>query len=218
MSRKLYAALLPLFAVAAFAVLPAVAQAQPHWYSNGKIIKAGTKVAVTTHSSPGGLDFKAVGETITCTVKDKGTITNPTGGGAGVDEITEFENTKCVAEPSSCAAGETETLTAGNLPWPSVLSGPPGGPFKDTISKIEIKVECSTKGVIDTFTGQLTPTIVNGTTGSLTGCEKGTDTVANFDALGTGSLTDPLGNPGVPSGKDCIWGPAGDEVITVKNP
>ena len=34
MSKKLYAAFLPLFAVAAFAVLPAAAQAQvPHWYS-----------------------------------------------------------------------------------------------------------------------------------------------------------------------------------------
>jgi hypothetical protein len=216
MSKKLYAAFLPVLAIAAFAVLPAVAQAQPHWYSNGKIIKAGTKVAVTTHSGPKGLDFMGAGETFTCVVKDKGTVTNPTGGGAGVDEITEFENISCVVEPSSCAAGETETLTAGNLPWKTLLLA--GPPIRDEIKGIELKVVCSTKGVIDVFTGTLTPAMVNGTTGSLTGCEKGTDTVANFDALGTGSLTDPLGNPGVPSGKDCIWGPAGDEVITVKNP
>lgn len=219
MSRKLYAALLPLFAVAAFAVMPAVAQAQPHWYSNGKIIKAGTKVAVTTHSSPAGLSLEALGRDIVCTVKDKGTIENPVGGGAGVDSITEFVNTACTPSVPPCETGETVELTAGKLPWATLLLA--GPPIRDEIKGIELKLECNKAGVkrvLDIFTGTLTPQIVNGTTGSLKGCEEGTDTVANFDNPGSGFLLDPLGNKGFPDGSDCIWGPPGDEVITVKNP
>jgi hypothetical protein len=217
MSKKLYAALLPLFAVAAFAVMPAVAQAQFHWYSNGKIIPQNKPVTVTTHSGPLGLDFTALGVTITCVVKDKGTVTNPTGGGAGKDSIESFENTNCEPSVPPCKTGETVELNPGKLPWKSVLVLGP----KDQIEGIELKLECNKAGVktvLDTFTGTLTPAMVNGTTGSLKGCEAGTDTVADFDAAGTGFLLDSLGNKGVPSGKDCIWGPAGDEVITVKNP
>jgi hypothetical protein len=224
MSKKLYAAFLPLLAVAAFAVMPAVAQAQPHWYSNGKLIKAGTNVAVTTHSTPAGLSLKALGVDIVCTVKDKGTIKNPVGGGAGEDSITEFVNTECKPSVPPCETGEKVGLTAsrGGNPlsaaneWPSTLLA--GPPIRDQIREIEINVVCSTKGVIDTFTGNLTPEMVNGTTGSLKGCEAGTDTVANFDEPGSGFLLDPALNKGFPDGKDCIWGPAGDEVITVKNP
>jgi hypothetical protein len=217
MSKKILISIAPLFAVAAFAVMPAVAQAQFHWYSNGKIIKAGTKVAVTTHSAPLGLDFTFLGVTITCTVKDKGTVTNPTGGGAGVDEITEFAYTECTPSVPPCRTGETVEFNPGKLPWKSVLVLGP----KDEIKGIELKLECNKAGVktvLDTFTGTLTPEMVNGTTGSLKGCEAGTDTVADFDAAGTGFLLDSLGNKWVPSGKDCIWGPAGAEVITVKNP
>jgi len=229
MSKKLYTAFVPLFAVAAFAVMPAVAQAQPHWYRNGTIIKAGKTVKVTTHSVLPGLDFKALGVTITCkVVTDKGTVTNPTSGGAGYDNITNFVNKECTATPASpCKTGETLELTAlkGEEPltaeneWPSTLLA--GPPIRDEIREIEIWIECNkagTKTVLDTFTGTLTPKIVNGTTGTEAGCAAGTDTVAEFDEPGSGFLLDPAGNKGFPSGKDCFWGSVAGEVITVKNP
>jgi hypothetical protein len=218
MSKKLYAAFLPLLAVAAFAVMPAVAQAQPHWYSNGVRIAQNKPVTVTTK---GTLDFSGAGETFTCKVTDKGTVTNPTGGGAGVDSITEFVNKECVVEPASCAVGETETLVAsrGGSPlsatneWPSTLLA--GPPIRDEIREIELKVECN--GVIkDVFTGKLTPKFVNGS--PVTTCKEATDSFAEFDEPGSGFLEDPVKNHGVPSGKDFIEGPAGDRCITVKNP
>jgi hypothetical protein len=210
MSKKLYAAFVPLFAVAAFAVLPAVAQAQLHYYSNGVIIPQNKPVTVTTK---GTLDFSGAGETFTCKVTDKGTVTNPTGGGAGVDSITEFVNKECVIEPPSCAAGEAEELTAGKLPWKSVLVAGP----RDQIEGIELKVECNKAGVktvLDVFTGKLTPKFVNGS--PVTTCKGATDSFIEFDEPGSGFLEDPAKNHGVPSGKDFIEGPAGDLCITVK--
>ena len=36
MNRRLLSALVPLFAIVAFVAIPAAAQAEPHWYFNGK--------------------------------------------------------------------------------------------------------------------------------------------------------------------------------------
>lgn len=230
MSKKLYAAFVPLFAVAAFAVMPAVAQAQPHWYScqsghkefkNALCTEASSAgpfgwvriaenkpVTVTSEGSP-TLTLHALAKEITCGVKDKGTITNPTGGGAGINSITEFENKECVAAPTAiCAAGEVLTVVAsrGGNPlsatneWPSTLLA--GPPIRDEIREIEIKIECN--GVVeDVFTGTLTPKV-----GS---------SVLEFET-GSGELVDPAGNKGTVSGKDDTKGPAGDVGITAKNP
>ncbi|MGH2902911.1 MAG: hypothetical protein ACRDK7_04910 [Solirubrobacteraceae bacterium] len=220
MSRKLYAAFAPLLAIAAFVLAPAVAQAQPHWYSNGvRLPETGAKTAVTTK---GELDLEALESVLTCKAKDKGTIDNPANGKAGEDSITEFSNTGCVANPAVCTAGETLTLIAsrGGNPlsatneWPTILEET-GGVIRDRISEIEIKIECN--GVVKaTFTGTLTPRFVN--SGAPKTCEGATDSFVEFDEPGSGHLIGPLGAEGFPSGKDFIEGPAGDRCITVQNP
>ncbi|MGO8904674.1 MAG: hypothetical protein ACLQMH_03505, partial [Solirubrobacteraceae bacterium] len=56
-------------------------EAQPHWYSNGKLIPEGEVEPVT---SSGELTLQVPGSklSVTCKVKDKATIVNPAGGGA----------------------------------------------------------------------------------------------------------------------------------------
>ena len=217
MSKKTYAAFVPLLAVAAFAVMPAVAQAQPHWYSceassKGKFedtkctkaappedfewvrIPAGVPVKVTSTSSP-TLTLAAAGLTLTCTVKDKGTIENPAGGGAGTDEITEFVNEKC----KGCPTEPTEIIALG-LPWHSVLLA--GPPIRDEIKGIKIEIKCG-GAKLDEFFGSLTPSIGSST--------------AVFGA-GSGELEDAKGNKGTVTGTDDLEGPRGDRGITAKNP
>jgi hypothetical protein len=213
MSKKILMSLAPLLAVAAFAVAPAVAQAQPHWYSNGKKLGS-TKVAVTTHSTPAGLSFDSLGHHSVCTVSDTGHIWNPAGGGAGLGEINTFVLTPCVATPPICPAGTTLELPATELPWKTHLTGPAS---RDVIEGIEIGAQCS--GVLlDTWRGTLSVAFHNGTAGSLAGCtETPTDSYGEFDAE-SGTIVDAEGHASTFDGRDCIWGPPGGQIITVKNP
>ncbi|HEY5343052.1 MAG TPA: hypothetical protein VIJ66_05275 [Solirubrobacteraceae bacterium] len=202
MSKKLYAAFAPLLVVAAFAIVPTVAQAQPHWYSNGTKIGA-TKVAVTTHGHlkledkelEGGTKFTE-GE-----VKDCGYIWNPVGGGAGLDEITCFETSKNVS--NICPEGAVTEVVPTKLPWlTELIAGPP---ILDRITGIEIDIRCSGT-VVATYEGTLEPKFVNSN-----------PSFAEFN--GSGFLTNTAtGTKGAISGNDFIEGPSGDNPITVKNP
>jgi hypothetical protein len=84
MSRKFMTGLAPLLALIAFAVVPAAAQAEPHWYKKGVMVGS-AHVATTTI---GALTLKALGAEIKCKVNDKEEIWNATGGGAGEDLMT----------------------------------------------------------------------------------------------------------------------------------
>ncbi len=221
MSRKLYAALLPLFAVAAFAVLPAVAQAQPHWYSNGTRIAGGTKVKVTTSSRTGKLKLEdkeiiapAVAE-VESTITDDGFVENPAPGGAGgpagIDAVESFTETNTTS--NICAAGEVTTTEATKLPWPTVLLA--GPPIRVEIKGVEIDILCN--GVlVARYEGTLTPRFVNSATPNT--CSGATDSYLEFGE-GSGFLTNVTTlTKGTVTGKDYIEGPAGDHCITVKNP
>lgn len=206
--KKYLAVFAPVLAVAAFGVAPALAQAAPHWYSNGVIIKEGEKVPVTTSSS--ALTLHALGTEITCEVEDDGYIENPVGGGAGVDSIESFTNHKCVATPPVCPEGTTlevlvlhkgAPLSATNELPSTLLAGPP---IRDEIREVEVAIECSGEPV-DVFSGTLTPEVSE------------TESVASFGA-GSGELEDAAKNKGTVTGNDSLIGPAGDEKITVKNP
>jgi hypothetical protein len=181
MSRKMYALLLPVIAVAAMAMTAGAAQAAPHWFvceklatETGKFTdseceKAGKgfwewkavgnaehKVQVVTF---GKLTLKTKTITLECKVIDGGNIWNPAGGGAGLDEILAFTNYECVTLVGMCAEPE---IIAEKLPWSTkLLAGPP---IKDEITGITITVKCG-KAAVATFTGTLTPNMVNGSGG-----------------------------------------------------
>lgn len=217
--RKLYLAFVPVLAAAAFAVAPAVASAA-EWYSNG--VKIGTaKVAITTMShGTMKLEDTFTGEYTEGNVSDSGNIWNE--GGVGKDEVTSFTTANNTG--NVCAAGETTEVVVehSGAPLSSTNVLPTelnevGGVVHDRITGIEVIVKCNgaTKA---TFTGELNPTAVNGTAGSLAGCEATPieDSYLGFEGSATGELSGPFGTPGIVEGQDCAWGPEGDEVITAE--
>lgn len=156
MSKKLYAACVPMFAVVAFAVMPAIAQAtEPHWYIGGTKINA-TKKAVTSN---GVLTLHEGALEVRCTVADSGKIWNPSNGKAGEDEITAFTNSGCTTNNPECVTPEIVAIPL-SLPWKTILLNVT--PIRDEIKGIAVELRCG--GVkVEEFTGNLTPKLVNNT-------------------------------------------------------
>lgn len=211
MSRKLYATLLPLLAVAAMAMSAGASQAAiPHWFEcqkvgvgNGnfkdsecELSEAGgpwswvkltsTKVQVITF---GKLTLTIGTTKITCKVLDGGNIWNPTGGGAGLDEILAFTNYECSISPTTeCTEGLE--LIAEKLPWSTKLVE--GVPIRDEITGINIRFKCTKPARNLLFTGTLKPKFVLGhpsffefdtESGHLTNTEVGEATVSGKDHI-----------------------------------
>jgi alpha-tubulin suppressor-like RCC1 family protein len=153
-------------------------QIYPHWYSDGQLIPEGQTEPIATSGTfsvkvPGKAKGTAV---VKCKVKDHETIVNPTGGGAGTDELTEFEASGCTATPTPCPAGTKVELIANNLPWLTHLAA--GPPITDVIEGVQLEVRCSGME-LDFIDESLDPTVG--------------DSVLSF--TGTVSATDKLTGP-----------------------
>jgi hypothetical protein len=199
--KKMYAVLLPVLAIAAMAIAASAAQAAiPHWYSNGVRLAFPETKEVSTFGKL-SLSNASTGS-VTCNVLDEGTITNTSLTTAGTDSISVFINSKCKSSPTACPG---ITITAEKLPWATELTEPSPGVFRDKIKGIQVKLVCP--GVVEgTFTGELSPKFVNGTTVS----------AIEFDGE-SGSLTSGIGS-GTVTGRDNVAGTEKGEVITVKGP
>jgi hypothetical protein len=194
MNRKRFVSLVPLLAVMAFAAVPAVAQAAPHWYKKNVIIGP-SPVTVTTIG--GAITLNVLSATISCNVADSEEIWNPVGG-SGQDLVTGFALTGCKNKTASaaCPKGPLEVKSEG-LGWPSrlITTPPPGSVIRDEILKIRLNVGCAgTSGTVgDVFEGSLSPEVGNGT--------------LIFGGPGGGTLTDSGSNPLTVSGLDKLGGP-----------
>jgi hypothetical protein len=219
MTNKRYLALLPLGAVLALVTAPTVAQAAPVWYKcehftaathnrkdnqcsettttgNFELKRLPFTGANTQIITSGKLTLTASnGIVITCKVIDAGNVNNPTGEGAGKDNIEVFVNYECTS--AECA---TVTVTAEKLPYETELEEVEESKVKlirDKIKGIQITVNCA--GTALTLTGELTPKIVNATSAI-------SPTVAEFTgATGDGSLSG-SGVTATVEGKDKIVG------------
>ena len=226
MSKKLYAAFLPLLAVTAFTAMPAVAQAAPHWYSCAKQTGGKFKNSTCTEAaSPGTFEWAKVAEntpvtiktegTITllhagailsCSVKGKGTIENPAGGGAGMDSITEFKNSECTSnEIETCSELTIIVLHDGKVlsvknALPSTLIAQEK--LRDEISGFELEIKCDGL-VAELLKGSPKPEIG--------------DSAFGFGP-GSGELEDSQGDKWGINGHLDLEGPAGNKGITAKNP
>jgi hypothetical protein len=188
MNRR-FLGLAPLLAVIALATLPAVSQAEPHWYLGSAPLKAGKKMSVKTE---GKLLFSIPGTTIqvSCAVKDVEVLLNPIGGGAGVDSMKSFKLSSCGPNPCPVlASGKQGTLKVNSLklPWASRLVEIP--PIADEISGIEIEFTCK-KVPFLTMSGTLFPWVNLGfleftaATGTLSGV-----TVTGIDNFSPPTIT-----------------------------
>jgi hypothetical protein len=179
MSSKLYAAMVPLLAVAAFVALPMTAQAASHWYrchevaaGTGKYQDAGcTKKATgnfeltrlpfetetATISVAGRLTFlSATWDGLVCSVTGDGKIWNTNVAVAGKGEVQGFEFYEC--NMPSCKKGLA--ATSEGLPWSTeLLSGPP---IRSKLTGVKIRIKCEEPTFNVLFTGELKPEWVNG--------------------------------------------------------
>jgi hypothetical protein len=227
MSKKIYAMLLPLLAVVAFASISGGAQAAEfHWYlckhetssthkfsdsecqnevaNTGayELVRLPFTSAKTLVDTFGTLTLKTnAGITVTCNVIDAGNIWNVSEATSGKDEIVEFVNFGCKTEVGTCATPE---IKAKGLPWAAELAA---GPV-DKIKGIKVTLVCG-GAEAGTVEGELKPTIANPTpTESL---------LATFSAA-TGTLTGAGGLSAEVIGSDRIVGFAHGEEIFVKAP
>jgi hypothetical protein len=198
---KKFVSLVPLLAIAAFGVMPAAAQAVPHWYKKGVLVGSSPVTVATS----GTLTLSALSTTIKCKVKDSQQIWNPASGGPGEDLMTAFTLSGCKTKVSSptCPKGKAEVIANG-LPWPSRLfsTPPPGSVIRDEIMRVRLLVRCVPGTPGDEFEGTLTPEVGNG--------------VLNFGGPGGGTLLDSGSNPMTVTGPDKLIAPPGK--ITAKDP
>ncbi len=170
---------------------------EPHWYSNGTRLAENTPEVV---ESSGSMTLQSASGIVKCMLKDKETIENPTGGSAGVDEMTAFELVKCKGKSTTCP-GAIITLHALGLSWSSELIA--STPITDEIENIELEVKCGT-ATLGVFEGTLTPAT------STTKSRLEFSAASGQLELGTEKLTI--------TGIDKLKGPAGDTKITAEDP
>jgi hypothetical protein len=217
MHRKLLASLAPLLAIAAFAVMPAAAQAVPHWYKSGVLLKEGQRVQTITWGTVSIIT--AVGNFI-CKKSNAEDIENPIGGGPGVDRMVLFDLYECVAP--GCPL-ETR-VEAFKLPWLTELTIGSGGEILHKIKGIKLVLGCwkgpptgpgnvstAERGIPEVLLsaeGELTPKWTNGPSA----------TKPSFDECGPESaLLSEIG-PVQITCKDKYLGFIEQELIQVKNP
>lgn len=147
MPKKLLTALAAVLAVAALSVVPAAAQAAPHWYVNGTKVAEGEKVPVIEW---GALSFGSEpnpGDWLTCEFDGGGFVENPVGGGAGSGQTTRFASWDCVT--NECPEGAIEGLEKEyevivppqDLPWPDELIGS-SPKFRLNFTKVVLELGC----------------------------------------------------------------------------
>ncbi len=229
MSRKIYAALVPLAAVVAFAIAPAVAQAAPHWYkceyfaaaTHNRVDNQCSEVTATGHwelkrlpftsaktqvVTAGTLELKASnGVTVICKVLDAGNVWNTTEPVVGKDNVEVFVNYEC--KSAQCA---TVSITAEKLPYETELEEVVPGTPRVIIKGIQITVNCAGTLVVCTG-GELKPKFVNATLSNA-------PSALVFDATAGTLATCTGGVTATVEGHDRIAGFEAFEGIWVKNP
>jgi hypothetical protein len=217
MNRKLLIKLAPLLAIAAFAVVPAAAQAVPHVYKNGVIGAEGKKVRMI---SWGNLSTaNSTFGTPECHSLWGGYLENPTGGGAAVGQAQTFAFYECVSPTCTGLGGSKFEVITEKLPWADGVTEPEAGVFRLSIGKkgekggagsVELEVNCEGVSKSHPF-GNVAPKILNN--GLAIGAAP---TELEFDA-GSGELQSEIG-PWTFPGKEKVLGYGSQELIEAKNP
>jgi len=155
MRKKLFISLAPLVAVTAFVVMPAVAQAVPHYYVNGTIAAPAKVVPVLSWGKLTLEPEPPVTAPTTCSNVAGAFAENPEGGGAGIGATEDFATYNC--ENAECPAGTIEIggkpeekvfqviSPPQDLPWPSVLTEAEAGTIRTESKKVLVILGCYAK-------------------------------------------------------------------------
>jgi hypothetical protein len=167
MSKKLWMGLVPI--LAALALMPAGAQAAPHYFKNGTLIPEGEKEPILEW---GKLSFEpepSLAAFPTCENVAGGYVENPVGGGAGIGATSRFTTYNC--NDAECPSGEVEmggkkyekefalVSNPNHFPWPSVLEEPEAGLIRTDSSNVELKIACVAHGFSRLAAGEGNPSL-----------------------------------------------------------
>jgi hypothetical protein len=170
MSKKLFTGLAPLVAIAAFVVMPTVAQAAPHFFVNNTLSVEGTKVPVVSWGKLTLQPEPPVALPTTCENIAGGYVENPSGGGAGIGATLRFATYNCVN--AECPTGEVEIAgkkfekefevvsNPNHFPWPSALEENEPGVIRTNNTNVEVQLACMAHGFSRSAAGE------GGTTGA----------------------------------------------------
>jgi hypothetical protein len=231
MTRKFYSAIVPLLAIAAFALVPTVAQAVPHWYKceakaggeyhdPGCTEKTGGEFelrrlpftsAKTRVSTWGVLTIhnEHIGDIQCYLEQGTGKIWNTTLTVSGKGESQIRSLGECESTTAPCTSGWA--ITSEGLPWPTeLLAGPPIRVKVGTAATpIKIRYVCQSLAVYEVFYGELTPKWVNNSPSYM-----------EFDTPGSGHLESTIVGTGPMTftGKIYVSGTENGENILALNP
>jgi hypothetical protein len=138
MSKKILVSFAPLITIAAFAVLPAVAQAVPHWFKNAVKIPLGKKVQTITWGTA-TFTVPEIG-VVTCKKADAENVENPASGGPGVDEMVIFVPYECAN--THCPPPMEMRVESFKLPWHTELLEPVAGEILHKTTGIKLVFGC----------------------------------------------------------------------------
>jgi hypothetical protein len=159
--RKLLIGVAPM--LAALAVMPAAAQAAPHYFKNGVLIPEGEKVPIVEWGKLSIITEPPAGFT-PCEYLGGGYVENPVGGGAGIGATLRFDTYNCLE--GSCPAGEIEiggkkyekefelSYPAQDFPWPSVLTEAEPGVIRTDTSGFVQEAACVAHGLSRSAAGE----------------------------------------------------------------
>ncbi len=129
-----------LLAIAALAVAPALAQAEPLWFNDNTQVPVGETVSFTSH---GVLTLHVLDMDVTCDSGGAGNMTNSEEG-PGTDEVTQFSFRDCMFRPRGtgiCPEHSRVELSPAGLPWQGRLFQ--AGVVRDEIDGVELELACS---------------------------------------------------------------------------
>jgi hypothetical protein len=230
MSRKLRMGFATALLGAVFAVMPAAAQAVPHFYKNKLIApeESGGPGAEGTDIIAWGtltLQTKTVG-VITCLNEFAGDAYNPVGGGAGEGKIDGYVAYDCKNELCESAFASKQEIIPEGLEkfgeWETKLTeavvGQPrlktGNSTLNSPTQIKFLIKCPPAGLGEINTkskGELNPLVSNGTSIGLAPSK------VVFDAA-SGELEIANVKEGKAEGSLKVMGYEGSELISSKNP
>jgi len=228
MKRK-FLSLLPILAIAAIVLIPATAQAEPHFYSNGKVLgpetgELGTGKQIVSWSKL-ELKTKTIG-VINCFNEFGGTVYNKEGGEgvAGAAKVLAYNVYNCTNEQCEVVLkSKLEILPEGlnkfgfweanEFEEAGVIRLKVGNKTAGSPTQIKFLIACPPNGVGEIKTptrGELTPKLKNGT--ALSAPSK-----IEFGA-GSGELELAGVSEGAVGGSLKVMGYEANEIITTKNP
>ena len=164
MSKKLLTGLAPLVAIAAFVVMPAVAQAEPHFYKNNSLAAASEKIPVFSWGKLTLEPEPQIAASTTCENIAGGYVENPSGGGAGIGATLRFATYNCTN--AECPAGEIEIAgkkfekefevvsVPQKFPWPSVLTEAEAGIIRTESKGVQVELACMAHGLTRAAAGE----------------------------------------------------------------